>query len=100
MAERRPNDLFDAAAADELSRRAPLAARMRPRRLDEVVGQRHLLAPGAPFRRLVESDRLSSAVLFGPPGTGKTTVARLVAESTAKAFVPLSATSAGVRDVR
>jgi putative ATPase len=73
---------------------------MRPRKLDEVVGQRHLLAPGAAFRRLVESDRLSSAVLFGPPGTGKTTVARLVAESTSKTFVPLSATSAGVRDVR
>jgi putative ATPase len=100
MAERRQSDLFDAAAADELSRRAPLAERMRPRRLDDVVGQRHLLAPGAAFRKLVESDRLSSAVLFGPPGTGKTTVARLVAESTAKEFVPLSATSAGVRDVR
>jgi putative ATPase len=100
MAERRQSDLFDAAAADELSRRAPLAERMRPRRLDQVVGQRHLLAPGAAFRKLVESDRLSSAILFGPPGTGKTTVARLVAESTAKEFVPLSATSAGVRDVR
>jgi putative ATPase len=100
MAERRQSDLFDAAAADELSRKAPLAERMRPRRLDDVVGQRHLLAPGAAFRKLVESDRLSSAVLFGPPGTGKTTVARLVAESTAKEFVPLSATSAGVRDVR
>jgi putative ATPase len=100
MAERRQSDLFDAAAADELSRKAPLAERMRPRRLDDVVGQRHLLAPSAAFRKLVESDRLSSAVLFGPPGTGKTTVARLVAESTAKEFVPLSATSAGVRDVR
>lgn len=100
MAERRQSDLFDAAAADELSRRAPLAERMRPRRLDDVVGQPHLLAPGAAFRKLVESDRLASAILFGPPGTGKTTVARLVAASTAKAFVPLSATSAGVRDVR
>jgi putative ATPase len=100
MPDRRPVDLFDAAAATELSRRAPLAERMRPQSLDEVVGQRHLLAPGAPFRRLVENDRLSSAVLFGPPGTGKTTVARLVAVSTKKAFVPLSATSAGVKDVR
>lgn len=100
MAERRAPNLFDAAAQDELTRRAPLAERMRPRTLDEVVGQRHLLAPGAPFRRLVEHDRLSSTVLFGPPGTGKTTVARLVAESTAKTFVPLSATSAGVKEVR
>jgi putative ATPase len=100
MSNRRPADLFDAAAATELRRRAPLAERMRPRNLDEVVGQRHLLAPGAPFRRLVENDRLSSAVLFGPPGTGKTTVARLVAESTEKTFVPLSATSAGVKEVR
>lgn len=100
MPDRRAPNLFDAAAQHELSRRAPLAERMRPRHLDEVVGQRHLLAPGAPFRRLVERDRLSSAVLFGPPGTGKTTVARLVAESTEKAFVPLSATSAGVKEVR
>lgn len=92
--------LFDAAAAEELARRAPLAARMRPRRLDEVVGQRHLLAPGAAFRSLVETDRLSSAVFFGPPGTGKTTVAGLVAAASAKAFVPLSAVSAGVKEVR
>ncbi|MCU1490619.1 MAG: ATPase, partial [Acidimicrobiaceae bacterium] len=92
--------LFDAAAAKELERRAPLATRRRPRRLEEVVGQRHLLAPGAPFRSLVETDRLSSAVFFGPPGTGKTTVAGLIAEASSKAFVPLSAVSAGVREVR
>jgi len=92
--------LFDAAAASELESRAPLAARLRPRRLDEVIGQRHLLGEGAPFRRLVESDRLSSAIFFGPPGTGKTTVARLVADTSAKTFVQLSAVSAGVKDVR
>ncbi|HUY30203.1 MAG TPA: replication-associated recombination protein A [Acidimicrobiales bacterium] len=96
----RAPDLFDAAAEDELSRRGPLAARMRPRHLDEVAGQRHLLAPGAPLRVLLEGDRLSSAVFFGPPGTGKTTVAGLAAARTSKAFVQLSAVSAGVKDVR
>lgn len=92
--------LFDAAAAEELSRRAPLAARMRPRALDEVAGQRHLLAPGAALRVLLESDRVSSAVFFGPPGTGKTTVAKLAAGLTCKTFVQLSAVSAGVKEVR
>ena len=92
--------LFEAAAAERLRSRAPLAARLRPRTLDEVVGQRHLVGPGAPLRVLVESDRLGSVVLWGPPGTGKTTLARLVAETTRKEFVPLSAVAAGVKDVR
>ena len=93
-------DLFDAAADERLRTSAPLAARLRPRTLDEVVGQEHLVGPGGPLRRLVESDRLSSVILWGPPGTGKTTLARLVATSTSRAFVALSAVSAGVRDVR
>ena len=94
------NDLFSTAVEDRLRARAPLAARLRPRSLDEVVGQQHLLAPGRPLRTLIEADRLSSVVLWGPPGTGKTTIARLVAGATAKAFEPLSAVSAGVKDVR
>jgi len=93
-------DLFSTAVEDRLRARAPLAARLRPRSLDEVVGQEHLLAPGRPLRTLIEADRLSSVVLWGPPGTGKTTIARLVAGDTAKAFEPLSAVSAGVKDVR
>src|SRR5215471_10829653 len=95
-----PDDLFSAAVAERLERRAPLAARLRPRSLDEVFGQQHLLGPGRPLRVLIEADRLSSVVLWGPPGTGKTTIARLVAGATEKAFEPLSAVAAGVKDVR
>ena len=94
------DDLFSGAAAERLSSRAPLAARMRPRTLDEIIGQRHLVGPGAPLRALIESDRLTSAILWGPPGTGKTTLASVVATATAKRFVPLSAVTAGVKDVR
>ena len=94
------DDLFSAAVEDRLSRRAPLAARLRPRSLDEVVGQEHLLGHNRPLRALIEADRLSSVVLWGPPGTGKTTIARLVAGATEKAFEPLSAVTAGVKDVR
>jgi putative ATPase len=92
--------MFAAAAEERLATKGPLAARLRPRTLDEVVGQRHLVAQGAPLRILVEGDRLTSAILWGPPGTGKTTIALVVAAATAKAFVPLSAVSAGVADVR
>jgi putative ATPase len=83
---------FDAAA--------PLAARMRPRSLDEVVGQNHLLAPGSPLRRLVEGEAPMSLILFGPPGTGKTTLALIVSTATNRRFRQLSAISAGVKDVR
>ncbi|HTL87168.1 MAG TPA: replication-associated recombination protein A [Acidimicrobiia bacterium] len=93
-------DLFAAAVEERLTQRAPLAARLRPRTLDEVVGQQHLLGKGKPLRVLIESDRLSSLVLWGPPGTGKTTIARLVAGVSERAFETLSAVSAGVKDVR
>jgi len=93
-------DLFAARAAAELASTAPLAARLRPRRLDEVVGQEHLVGPGAPLRVLLERRALHSGILFGPPGTGKTTLARLIATEADAVFVAMSAVTAGVRDVR
>jgi putative ATPase len=93
-------DLFSARADELAFESAPLATRMRPRRIDEVVGQPNLLGPNAAFRRIVESGRPISMLLWGPPGTGKTTLARLVATHANAEFVTLSATSAGVKDVR
>jgi putative ATPase len=78
----------------------PLAVRMRPRTLDEVVGQGHLLRPGAPLRRLVEGGAAASVMLYGPPGTGKTTIARLLAGVGSRHFVALSALSSGVKELR
>jgi putative ATPase len=91
-------DLFAQAAADAAEAAAPLAARMRPRSLDEVVGQEHLLGAGAPLRRLVDGGVGTSVLLWGPPGSGKTTIARLLAAG--RLFVELSAVTAGVKDVR
>jgi putative ATPase len=79
---------------------APLAVRMRPKDLDELVGQQHLLAPGAPLRRLVEGDQPMSLLLWGPPGTGKTTIASIVSGRTNRHFVEVSAVAAGVKEVR
>ena len=94
------SDLFASAASERLASRAPLADRLRPRTLDGVVGQEKLLGAGAPLRALIETDRLSSVILWGPPGTGKTTLATLIARTTSKAFEQLSAVTAGVKDVR
>nr|WP_236554471.1 replication-associated recombination protein A [Nocardioides sp. AX2bis] len=79
---------------------APLAVRMRPRRLEELVGQEQLQAPGSPLRRLVEGDQSMSLLLWGPPGTGKTTIASIVSMQTDRVFVEVSAVSAGVKEVR
>ena len=87
-------------AAAARSATAPLAVRMRPRTLDEVVGQTHLLRPGAPLRRLVEGGAAASVLLYGPPGTGKTTIARLLAGVGERHFVALSALSSGVKELR
>lgn len=94
------DDLFAGQRAERRQAAAPLAARMRPTSLDEVVGQRHLLGPDAAFRSVVDSGQLVSMILWGPPGTGKTTLARLVASSGRARFEQLSAVSAGVKDVR
>jgi len=93
-------DLFGAALQERLRRQAPLAARMRPSTLDDVVGQEHLLGENGPLRRLIEADRMSSVILWGPPGTGKTTLAKLIAGATSRSFETLSAVTAGVKDVR
>ena len=79
---------------------APLAARMRPRSLDEVAGQDHVLAAGKPLRRLIEGSGDASVILYGPPGTGKTTIASLISQATARKFVGLSALNSGVKEVR
>jgi putative ATPase len=93
-------DLFTQAALQVLRDQAPLAARLRPRTLDDIVGQTHLLGADGPLRRLIESDRLSSIILWGPPGTGKTTIAEVIATVTSREFVRLSAVTSGVKDVR
>ncbi|MHA6800506.1 replication-associated recombination protein A [Bounagaea algeriensis] len=87
-------------AEEQLTEHAPLAVRMRPRSLDEVVGQEHLLGAGAPLRRLVEGAAPASVLMYGPPGTGKTTLANLVSQATGRRFVALSALSSGVKEVR
>jgi putative ATPase len=93
-------DLFSDAADQRLPEVAPLALRLRPRTLDEFVGQEHILGKGSALRLAIEEDRVGSMILYGPPGSGKTTLARIVANQTGAAFEELSAVSASVKDVR
>jgi putative ATPase len=92
--------LFDAAEEQAAAAAAPLAVRMRPRSLAEVVGQRHLTGEGTPLRKLADHDASMSLLLWGPPGTGKTTLAHVISQTTSREFVELSAVIAGVKDVR
>jgi putative ATPase len=94
------DDLFSQALEDRFDEFAPLAARMRPQTLDELVGQTHIVGPGGPLRSLIEADQLTSMILWGPPGTGKTSLATLVANVTRARYVQLSATNATVAEVR
>jgi putative ATPase len=95
-----PVDLFDSPVSSDKASPAPLADRMRPRRLDEVVGQQNLIGPGKVLRRALEEGRLHSMILWGPPGTGKTTLAFLMAQVAGARFVPFSAVLAGVKEIR
>jgi len=97
--------LFDddspaAGPADALPARTPLAERMRPRTLDEIVGQAALLAPGRPLREAIDADVLQSIILWGPPGTGKTTLARVIADTTKARFVAYSAVTSGIKEIK
>ena len=94
-------DLFDHSLEEKMRSQAPLAARMRPQTLNDIVGQDHIIGEGTLLRRAIQADRLfSSIILYGPPGTGKTTIARVIANTTNAHFVSLSAVLAGVADLR
>ncbi len=95
-----PNDLFSHAARGSAEQNAPLAERMRPRTLEEYVGQEHLLGQGKMLRRMIESDRLPSLLFWGPPGSGKTTLARVIANATSAHFIFFSAILSGIKEIR
>src|SRR5256886_17566970 len=94
-----PGDLFRSAASRD-PRVVPLAERMRPRALEEVVGQKHILGPNTLLREAIETDQVPSLILWGPPGTGKTTLARVIASATRAELVALSAVDSGIKDIR
>ncbi|WP_061214130.1 replication-associated recombination protein A [Syntrophomonas wolfei] len=93
-------DLFSLANEEKFNAHAPLAWRMRPRSLDEVVGQEHIIGPDSPLRRAIENDRLQSFVLYGPPGSGKTTIAHIIARTTSSHYAAIKAVSSGVGEIR
>src|SRR4051812_12162147 len=92
--------LFEDNRIQPVTADSPLADRMRPRTLDEVVGQGHLLDPGKPLRTAIERDRVPSMILWGPPGVGKTTIAQIIAKMTKSDFVPFSAVTSGIKEIK
>jgi putative ATPase len=93
-------DLFEAGLEARQAQDQPLAARLRPRNLDEYIGQEHILGPGRLLRRAIQADQLSSLIFYGPPGTGKTTLAAVIANTTSSHFISINAVLAGVADIR
>jgi putative ATPase len=93
-------NLFDVANQDRIQKEAPLAARMRPRTLDETIGQEHIIGPGRLLRRAIQADQLGSLIFYGPPGTGKTTLAQVIANTTSAHFIAVNAVLAGVQQIR
>ena len=100
MKSTNPPSLFEHARQERLRKESPLAARMRPRTLEEYIGQKHILAPGRLLRRAIQADQLASLIFYGPPGTGKTTLASVIANTTKSAFVTLNAVMAGIADLK
>lgn len=96
----KPSDLFAARRQELIEKEAPLAARMRPRTLDEFIGQEQIVGPGRLLRRAIQADQLSSVIFYGPPGTGKTTLARIIANTTRGHFIAINAVLAGVNEIR
>ena len=94
------NSLFDHRRENLIEQEQPLAARIRPRTLDEYIGQEHIVGPGRLLRRAIQADQLSSVIFYGPPGTGKTTLARVIANTTRAHFIAINAVLAGVKDIR
>jgi putative ATPase len=93
-------NLFEHAHDKQIRKEAPLADRMRPRTIEEFIGQSHILAPGRLLRRAIQADQLSSLIFYGPPGTGKTTLARIIANTTKAEFLSINAVLSGIADIR
>lgn len=92
-------NLFDYAREQNMKSEAPLASRMRPKRLEDVVGQEDIIGPDKMLSRAIEADKLGSVIFYGPPGTGKTTLAEVIAHTTKSEFTSINATSAGKKDM-
>lgn len=92
-------DLFEYARSNTMKKEAPLASRIRPRTLDEVVGQQHIIGKDKMLYRAIKADKLGSIIFYGPPGTGKTTLAKVIANTTSAEFTQINATSAGKKDM-